>query len=76
MGNTLGIYRSEVSQCPAGADGVCLVSDVCVSLCQVWRQCGCVFRCSSAAHRLPESLQDASGSSQSSPLLVCVRLCL
>ncbi len=32
MGNTLGVYRSEVSQCPAGADGVCLVSDVCVSL--------------------------------------------
>ncbi len=32
-GNTLGVYRSEVSQCPAGADGVCLVSDVCACVC-------------------------------------------
>uniref|UniRef100_A0A8C1SVX9 threonine--tRNA ligase n=1 Tax=Cyprinus carpio TaxID=7962 RepID=A0A8C1SVX9_CYPCA len=33
MGDTLSVYRSEVSRCPAGADGVCLVSDVCVCVC-------------------------------------------
>ncbi len=33
MGKTLGVYRSEVSQCLAGADGVCLVSKMCVCVC-------------------------------------------
>lgn len=78
MGNTVSVYRSEVTLTVLLEQSVCVIPDVFVSLCQVWRQCGCVFWCSSATHRLPEGLQDAPGNSvfADSPLLVCLTECV